>query len=183
MKLYHFSEDPGVSVFEPRTPDHRPELQPLVWAVAGSKRAAYCFPRDCPRILLWPTATTTEEDRHKWFGHTEAAMVAHVEYAWVARMHKARLYRYELPGDTFEELGDDPWMLVSGEAVQPLSVETVGDLFQALAEAGAELRIMRSLTPLVGLWNTTVHFSGIRLRNAQGWKQQPSPPPPDIRRV
>ena len=28
---------------------------------------------------------------------------------------------------------------------------------------------METLTPLRGLWETTLHTSGIRLRNAVGW--------------
>ncbi len=32
-----------------------------------------------------------------------------------------------------------------------------------------ELRVMESLTPLRGVWETSLHASGIRLRHAQGW--------------
>lgn len=33
MPLYHFSEEPDIEVFEPRSPAHRPEAEPLVWAI------------------------------------------------------------------------------------------------------------------------------------------------------
>ena len=37
MALYHFSEDPDIGVFEPRTPPHRPEVEALVWTVENGK--------------------------------------------------------------------------------------------------------------------------------------------------
>jgi len=51
----------------------------------------------------------------------------------------------------------------------PLSVEPVGDLLDAIVSAGAELRV----TPrLLEMWKriieSTLEFSGTRLRNAQG---------------
>ena len=60
-------------------------------------------------------------------------------------------------------------MWVSRSVVQQQVVEPVEDLPAALAAANVELRVMPSLLPLKGAWNTTLHASGIRLRNAQGW--------------
>ena len=168
--LYHFSEEPGIEVFEPRLIPARPEVaEPLVWAIEESHQHMYLFPRDCPRILLWPVATTTEADRERWFARTEARVIAHVEYAWVERIVKARLYRYELPPETFEDL-HDAWMWVSRATVTPRSVDVIDNLFQALDAVGVELRVMDRLTVLRGLWeHTSLHWSGIRLRNARDW--------------
>jgi hypothetical protein len=78
----------------------------------------------------------------------------------------------------FRHLADDPWMLVSRETETPLAVEPVGDLVEALCAERVELRLMTSLAPLFGAWESTSHFSGIRLRNAVGWPETaPSPPP------
>jgi hypothetical protein len=54
----------------------------------------------------------------------------------------------------------------------PLSVEPVGDLLDAIVSAGAELRV----TPrLLQLWQriieSTLEYSGTRLRNARGWRE------------
>ena len=69
-------------------------------------------------------------------------------------------------------------MFVSFDHETPLAVEGVGDLVDALAAEGVELRLMPSLAPLFGAWEHSFHFSGIRLRNAVGWPEQaPSPPP------
>jgi hypothetical protein len=170
VRLFHFSDDPGITRFEPRTPPHRPEIEPLVWAVGEDHVATYLFPRDCPRILLWLTPTTTDADRQRWWGNRpDTPFIAHVEWDWLERLRSHTLYRYELPPAAFSALSDDPWMWVSREPVEPLGVEIIEDILRALAAAGAELRLMPSLAPLWGAWESTVHFSGIRLRNSRTW--------------
>ncbi len=180
--LYHFSEEPGIEVFHPRTMPQRPEVTvPAVWAIEDSHQHMYLFPRDCPRALLWPVETTTEADREAWFGRSDARVIAHVEYAWLDRIRETTLYRYELPDAPFQSL-HDAGMWVSLETVTPRRVEVLDDLFEAMREAGVELRVMDRLTPLVGVWEqTTLHWSGIRLRNAQDWPVAPSQAPPILR--
>ena len=128
----------------------------------------YLFPRDCPRILLWPKPDTTPEDMDLWWGARDCTAIAHIEWAWFERLRAAAIHRYELPADAFENL-DDAGMWVARSAVTPLGMETVPDLPAALAALGVELRVMGSLVPLKGVWNTSLHASGVRLRNAQGW--------------
>lgn len=175
--LFHFSDDPSIEVFVPqpvRVPSVRPPGQewlngPLVWAVGEAHQATYLFPRDCPRILVWLTERTNEEDRAAWWGDRSCRMIAHVEWSWLERIRTADLHRYELPPETFEPL-DDAWMWVSKEPVRPVVNGSCGNLLDALAAQHVELRVMERLTPLRDLWSTTsLHVSGIRLRNAQGW--------------
>ncbi|MBI5949749.1 MAG: hypothetical protein HY875_16560 [Chloroflexi bacterium] len=170
-RLYHFSEDPGIAVFAPRSPIERPEVEPLVWAVDEAHAWTYLFPRDCPRILLWPLPATTPADRQRWLGRGGEGRVACVEWAWLERLHSIAVYRYQFPPTGFEPApGEDAdWMYVSREPVSPLAVDPVGDLVQALRVAGVELRLMPSLAPLRDAWDSTMHVSGIRLRNAIGW--------------
>ena len=80
----------------------------------------------------------------------------------------ARLYRYELPTEPFECL-DDAGMWVSRQAVTPSAMTEVADLPAALADCDVELRAVDSLVPLRGVWSSSLHASGIRLRNAVGW--------------
>lgn len=177
-RLFHFSEDPGIVIFVPRTPEHRPEVEPFVWTVDEERAWTYLFPRECPRILLWPTPETTEADLVRWFGGHTDARIACIEWAWLERMHTTPLYRYEMDPARFAPLSDDPWMWVSRETERALTVEPVGDLVDALARESVELRVMPTLAPLFGAWESTIHFSGIRLRNAAGWPElAPSPPP------
>jgi hypothetical protein len=179
--VYHFSEEPDIAAFEPRTPPHRPEVQPLVWAIDAWHAPMYFFPRDCPRILFWPLPTTTATDRARYWGDRDARMVACVEWAWLARIRQARLYRYTFDGAGFEDLRD-AGMQVHRGTVRPEAVEPVGDLLAALRDANVELRLMPNLLPLREMWDTTLHASGIRLRHAAGWDYVPSPPAPGIAR-
>lgn len=188
--LYHFSEEPGIAVFEPRTMPSRPEITvPLVWAIDEPHQFMYLFPRDCPRILLWPLPTTTDAERDRWFGRTEARALAHIEYGWLERLRTARLYRYEMPeaapgaGDDARFVSlDDAGMWVSRATVVPSRVDVIDDPIEALREQGVELRVLDRLTPMRGLWeSTTLHWSSIRMRNALDWEPTAGTVPPSIR--
>lgn len=180
IRLFHFSDDPEIARFIPRpvqvASERGPGLDwlngPLVWAIDDEHQPMYLFPRDCPRILIWPTPGTTQADRDRWFPSGGGRMIAFVETAWRERLLAARIYRYELPSDVFESL-KDAGMWISRDPVAPIGFETITDLPAALAAQGAELRVVDSLVPLRALSTTSLHFSGIRLRNAQGWVTAP----------
>jgi hypothetical protein len=158
------SEDPAIEVFHP----HRSELhaldEPLVWAVDTHYSWLYWFPRDCPRACFEASADTTDEDVEHWLDGDRARRVGVIEGAWLERFRAARVFAYRLPQDTFE-----PWdkFFVSRETVVPLELVELGDLLARHAEAGNELRVAPALYPLWGrVIETTLDFSGIRLRNA-----------------
>jgi hypothetical protein len=177
-RLFHFSDDPSIDRFVPRpvrVPSERPAGMewlngPLVWTVTEQRQAAYLFPRDCPRILLWLTPTTTDEDRRAWWGERDASMIACVEWRWLDALRATELFRYELPAETFRPIEDDGWMQVSDREVAPIGVDRCGDLLEAHARLAVELRFMDSLRPLADVWSTSLHASGIRLRNAHDWE-------------
>lgn len=152
----------------------------MVWTVDEERAWTYLFPRDCPRILLWPTPETTPGDLQRWFGSRPDARIACIEWAWLERMRATSLYRYEMDPAGFRPLEDDRWMWVSAAAEVPRSVEPMGDLVAALGGEVVELRIMPSLAPLYGAWEHSFHFSGIRLRNARGWPEPAPAPPPRL---
>jgi hypothetical protein len=139
---------------------------PLVWAIEEGHDFLYHFPRDCPRILLWAHPETTEADRREWLGSYRAA--AYVEKRWLTALATARLYRYDMPTGSFEAL-DDAGMWVSRTTVLPLGQAELNGLPATLRTRGVDLRVVDSLVPLKPLWSTTLHTSGIRLRNAVGW--------------
>jgi RimJ/RimL family protein N-acetyltransferase len=193
-RLFHFSEDPSIQVFEPRpvrVPSQRPpELDwlngPLVWAVDDWHSPMFFFPRDCPRILLWKTPATTEGDLDRWWrGDRARRMQAHIEAAWLDRLRAAKLYRYTFEADPFEPVLDPaaggPAYFVARAAVRPLEMTPVEDLVAALAAADVELHVMDDLLPFNGAWESTVHFSGSRLRNAAGWEARDAPAPRPLR--
>jgi hypothetical protein len=178
LRLFHFSDAPDIDVFVPRavrTPAKRaPGLEwlngPLVWAIDDWHQPMYLFPRDCPRILLWRTPSTRTEDAEHYFGACGARIVAYVEKRWYAAIAATTLYRYELPPESFKSL-DDAGMWVSKREIRPLDRDEIRGLPEALNALGTELRILPDLAPLKGVWATSLHASGIRLRNAVNWNE------------
>ena len=172
--LFHFSEDPSIARFEPRSLPARDDpysaprpSEPLVWAIDEARAPLYFFPRDCPRVAFWAGPGTTPDDRDRFLGHTTAARVIAIEGDWLDRVRDARLYVYHLPGAGFVPHDENAGYYVSREAVTPRAVEPAGDLLARLAVAGVELRITPSLWPLRhALVASSLGFSMIRLRNA-----------------
>lgn len=166
--LYHFSEDPEIRLFEPRAGrqiEGRPPREQLVWAIDAHHSPVYFFPRECPRIVLWPIEDSTQGDIDRWM-NSDSRMVAHIESAWSDRFDNCQLYRYSFNATEFESLHDHG-VHVSPAPVKPVDTSPVGNLANALEEANVELRIVGSLQPLADAWHSTLHYSGIRLKNAQ----------------
>jgi hypothetical protein len=185
--LFHFSDDPDIRVFEPRPvrvaidrgSDGAWLNGPLVWAIDSAHSLLYLFPRDCPRIVIWPTARTSAQDRADWFGDVTARAVAYVEEDWRDRIAGGVIHRYRMPSDGFSATGD-PGTWVSGRAVVPSGLDTLRDLPAAMAAEGMELRFLPRLTPLAPIWRTSLHASGLRLRNAKDWVTPKGGPPRPI---
>jgi hypothetical protein len=176
MRLFHFSDDPRIAMFTPRPlavavdrgADRHWLNGPLVWATDADHSLLYLFPRECPRIVIWPTPETTQEDREQWFGDENFRAIAFVEEAWIERLRTETVYRYDMPTASFEDL-DDVGMWVSRTAVEPLAMTALRDLPAQMAARNVNLRALPRLTPLKNIWATTLHASGIRMRNAQNW--------------
>jgi hypothetical protein len=158
------SEDPTIEVFHPHQSELHALDEPLVRAVDTHYQWLYWFPRDCPRACFEANGDTTDEDVERWLDGDRSRRVGVIESAWLDRFRSAHVYAYRLPPDTFE-----PWdkFFVSRETVAPLELVELGDLLARHAERGNELRVAPALYPL---WDkvieTTLDFSGIRLRNA-----------------
>ncbi len=175
-RLYHFSEDPSIQTFVPRPVRVLVERPagfdwlngPLVWAIGEFHQAMYLFPRDCPRILLWATPESTSKDIERWWRGSSYGKLAYVEEAWLEPLQTTTIYRYELPTKPFENLYD-AGMWVSKEVMEPLRMDVLSNLVDELEAHDVELRVVDSLVPLKEVWRTSLHASGIRLRNAQGW--------------
>ncbi len=178
-EVLHFSEDPAITEFVPHVAATARVPGAYVWAVDAERAPAYWFPRQCPRVLTWPTASSIAEDVARIIGPSGAPRLHAVEYAWLERMRGVRLYAYRLPAAPFRPFAEpepargngepEPSAHVAEVAVRPLGPpERVGDLFALHEEAGIELRVLPRLWPL---WDaitaSTLGFSGIRLRNAQ----------------
>jgi hypothetical protein len=169
--VYHLSEDPAIASFEPRpAPSTNPSAPAgeMVWAVGRELLPNYLLPRDCPRVTFYVRDRTTPEDAARLMLGTSAKRVVAIETGWLARLRSCRLYRYELPGATFEPVDEGAGYFVSRVAVSPLRVIPIDDLLAELISHDVELRVMPSLHKLRdAVVESTIQFSIIRWRNAQ----------------
>jgi hypothetical protein len=164
--VLHFSEEPDIAVFVPRSTTGNPDSEPLVWAIDDAHAPLYYFPRDCPRVAIWALPTSTQEDIDRFLGITTARMVIAIEAAWLDRMRSTTLYAYRLPADDFVLLASYG-AHVSRKTVTPLAVERIDDPIGRLTSSNVELRITPSLWPFRNAAvPSTMHFSCIRMRNA-----------------
>jgi hypothetical protein len=171
--IWHFSENPSLAWFRPHVPVTNPGAQPLVWAVDTRHAPMFWFPRDCPRGCIWPVPTTTAADRERFFGQTAASRIHVIEAGWLDRMRACRLYAYRLPAEAFRphEVGGY-W--VAEEPVEAAGKVLVDDLLGQHADARIELRLTPSIWPFWKLViDSTVEFSGLRLRNTAPHPDQP----------
>lgn len=177
-RLYHFSEDDGIARFEPRrvtVSARRPLGQewlngPLVWAIEAAFSPLYLFPRQCPRIVMWRLPNSDPADAARYWTDPAKRMVAFIEHRWMERLQAVALTRYQLPPDPFIDL-HDAGMHVCKSPVSPISKTVLTNVPALLDDEGVELRICASLVHLKNAWNSSLHVSGIRLRNAEGWDQ------------
>jgi hypothetical protein len=165
-EVLHFSEDPSITSFSPHVAATAQQPEAYVWAVDADLAPAYWFPRDCPRAMAWPDASTTIEDAARLLGPSSPRVHA-VEYGWLRSIMSVELFAYRFAAADFRPFGDHAY--VCETAVVPLGpAERVGDLLEVHDRAGIELRVVSDLRPW---WHeviaSTVHFSGCRLRNAR----------------
>lgn len=170
-RLFHVSDSPGITLFEPRpvrAGHPNASLPPVVWAVEERRLHNYLVPRDCPRTCFHAAPDSDPADVARLMGATAARYVVAIEWAWLDAVRETTLWLYELPPEPFSLLDPIASHYVSPTAVQPLAAHPVSDLLSELACRDVELR----LTP--ALWHlhdtvlaSSLHFSFIRMRNAR----------------
>lgn len=167
--LFHVSERGDIDRFEPRPPPSTSGGvgEPVVWAVGASRLYNYLVPRDCPRLSFHAGPDTSEEDRGLWLDSAGVGAGVVIETAWWPRLVSERLFLYTLPAGPFRLADAGAAYHVAPTAVEPMAVRPLGDLPAALAEQGAELRVVRSLWPLHdAILRSSLGYSFIRLHRA-----------------
>jgi hypothetical protein len=169
-RLFHVSEEAGIHIFEPRpSPSFFKDITgDVVFAIDGKLLHNYLLPRDCPRITYYATAATTDADKGKFIGFSNATHIMTVESGWYQRIKETTLYCYEFPADSFIVIDDCAGYHVSYQPVVPLSVTPVDDIISELLCLNVELRFTPSLMQLADAVSTSsLNFSNIRMRNAK----------------
>lgn len=165
--LYHFSEEPNIQRFAPHVPRTNPTHPPAVWAIDREHAPLYWFPRDCPRVTMWPRRAEDAAVFQERLA-TVAMRVHAIETAWLDRMRNAVIYRYEFDPSGFTPWDDADGQWISKDEVEPVSVTPVGDVLEAHVDAEIELRIVPSLWPLHDIARSgEFDFSLVRMHNAQ----------------
>jgi hypothetical protein len=164
-RLYHVSETPGLTQFEPR-PDARGRN--LVWAIGEARLHNYLLPRDCPRVTYYATATTTAADRAAFFSASPAESVVAIETRWLEALRTTPLHIYEFASAPFVLEDTIAGYYVCPHTVTPISHQVVANPLQALLQRPIELRLVSSLFALRDrVIESSLGFSIIRMRNAQ----------------
>jgi hypothetical protein len=120
-------------------------------------------------VAFWPLPATSADDRAAWRTDEQTRMVIAIEHRWVERLLSTPIYRYHLPGHTFVDC-EDHGVHLSRDVVVPTRVERIPSSMRALEDARVELRLLPSLVALSeALMKTSLHWSLIRMRYAEGW--------------
>jgi len=166
--LWHVSEDPAITRFDPHRAKTALTDEPLVWAIDTRHLPLYWFPRECPRCTFWAGSRTTDGDIMRFLEARPDRRVHVIEERWFDRLRDARIYLYRLPAAPFAEDPETAGYWVSHATVDPLDVVAVDDLVGRHVAAGIALRTAPNLW---ALWDdvvaSTLEFSAIRLRNAR----------------
>jgi len=167
--LFHISEEAGIQIFEPRpSPSFFKAITGnVVFAIDGKLLHNYLLPRDCPRVTYYATPATTEADKERFIGGSNATHIVAIESGWYQRLKETTLYSYEFPADGFIIVDECAGYYVSYQPVVPLSLTPVTDIIAELLSRNIELRFTPSLIRLAdAVGKSTLNFSNIRMRNA-----------------
>jgi hypothetical protein len=161
MKLFHVSETPGLSRFEPRP---AADGTPKVWAIETRTLGNYLLPRDCPRVCLRPGKASDPAELALLDG---ADVLIAIEAAWLVRVETTTLFVYDMPAQSFMLEDEIAGYWTSRDTIVPLGCTIASDLPARIAETGARLVILDSLWPLHDrVRDSALAFSMIRMRNA-----------------
>lgn len=165
--LCHFSEDASIDRCAPHIPETNPARGPAVWAIDAEHAPLSWFPRDCPRVTVWPRIADDHGDFQSMFC-TAAARVHAVELGWLDRTQTTRLFRCRFNPAPFRSWPDASGSWIGERPVEPIEVEPVGDLLATHVDAGIEFGMVPSLWPLHdAVQSPRWDLSIVRMRNAK----------------
>jgi len=168
MRLFHVSEEPDITRFEPRLPtrDVGKDVG-LVWAVDEARLPNFLTPRNCPRVAYHANKQTTESDLNHFFTSTSRHCVI-VENTWFSTIAKTTLFVYEFDPKNFCLLDDVAGYYVSEHIETPVHIRRVEDVFAEHFARDVELRFVNNLWQMAErVQKSTLGWSLCRMRYAQ----------------
>ncbi|MDR1628821.1 MAG: hypothetical protein LBS36_01200 [Oscillospiraceae bacterium] len=169
-RLFHVSEEPGISAFVPRSParaDMNSEIG-LVWALCERTLPNYLTPRDCPRVTYHARAETREEDIAAYMPKGYRHVVI-IETGWLKRLEETTLYVYEFEPGGFYLQDEAAGYYVSESTQAPIKITVVSDLKAELARRNTALQTRDSLWGISEeIKKTSFYWSICRMGNAKG---------------
>lgn len=169
-RLFHISEEPGIELFEPRpSPSYFDAITgDVVFAVSARLLHNYLLPRDCPRVTYYAGPETTEQDKRKFLGESEAEFIVVVPAGWYERIKTTVLYCYEFAPGNFTLLDECAGYYISYKGEKPIVMSVISDPIDEILSRKAELRFTPSIIPLSeAVSRSSLCFSLIRMRNAK----------------
>lgn len=178
MRLFHFSDRGDIAEFVPRPPERHPDAQPFVYAIDEWHSPNYLFPRNCPRIGVWPIESTSDEDRETFGSLCSGRMKFWIDVSFLDAWEQGSVFRYEL--DSVQGFVDcqDHGVWVSQQTVTPTSLEHIVDLPCAMQKHQADVEVVPSLIDIAHRFfdfeaksfTTTLHVSMIRMSLLPNWE-------------
>jgi len=184
LRLFHFSDRGDIAVFEPRPPERHPEAESFVYAINSWHAPLYLFPRDCPRIGVWPVETTLDKDISAFRDLTSARMRLLIDSSFERSWREKELFRYEFdPADGFIDC-QDHGVWVSRSVVAAQSVVRLTNLPSCIEDEGIQVEIVASLAESASefydfeakQFRTSLHVSMVRMALLPGWNHQAGRP-------
>jgi len=169
LRLFHVSEESGISVFHPRTPTRKDmtDSPPLIWAIAENRLSNFLTPRDCPRVCFHRNGKADSDDL-SLFSSPDVLSVLAIERIWLEKMKSTTLYLYQFDPDGFVLQDACAGYYVSEKTQTPISVTEIKDVFPLLSAYKTEVLILDNLWPLADkVMKTNLDWSLCRMKNAQ----------------
>lgn len=163
-RLFHFSEDATIKRFVPHVAVTSVHADERVWAVEEAYAASYWFPQQCPRACCWLRPGQSPDIAPALLAG--AVRVHMIQNDWAGAMRSCVLYAYEFDPAPFVLDDAEGGFWVAREAVEPIDLQPVGDLFVRHAEARIPLCVVDDLWPVIdAIVASGLGFSIIRARN------------------
>lgn len=168
-RLFHVSDDPAITVFQPRpSPSVFKQIKgDVVFAITQRLLHNYLLPRDCPRVSFYAGPDSDSRDVDRFLGAATAPYVLAIEKAWVPKIREATVYLYELPAGPFSLLDEPAGYYIAYGSVTPIGMRVIAHILDELLTRDIELRLVPSLWPLAdAVTRSSLQYSCIRMRNA-----------------